>query len=322
VCECVFSFGGSADVGVDDDVGVNGSSDDVGVDGSSDYVGIDGISDDVGMDGSSNDVGADVYKLLQLPTATQGQVENDVQTEISTQAEEIVIEVTDSHSKGVAKDEVTRKPEGFVDESDFNITKHDLNITKVKETDDRSNRKNSNGEINIPEMDWKMPQSEKRSNSLPGQPQRGELPSSNLATPSYTAVEKLRISAQKFPCFIPKMKRELQEKVGMLHFETTIQIQCLQADRMRSLPPRVIFKDCTKDTPETKTPSETKEDNLTASETDNSDEDSVNLNQQPGNHIEVQRCLPQNKEYHDWMRSAINNGGFPKVRPNTILKFI
>ena len=322
MCECVFSFGGSAGVGVDDDVGVNGSSEDVGVDGSSFDAGVDGISDDVGIDGSSDDVGVNVYKLLQLPTATQGQVENDVQTEISTQAEEIVIEILESHNKGDVKDEVKRKPEGFVDESDLNITKHDLNITKVMETDDRSNRKKINGEINILEMDWKMPQSVKRSNSLPGQPQKGELPSSNLATPSYTALEKLRISAQKFPCFIPKMKRELKEKVGLFHFETTIQKKCLQADRMISLPPRVIFKDCTKDTPETKAPSETKEDNLTASETDNSDEDSVKLNQQLGNHIELQRCLPQNKEYHDWMRSAIKNGGFPKVRPNTILKFI
>ena len=54
---------------------------------------------------------------------------------------------------------------------------------------------------------------------LPGQPEKGELPSSNLTEPSFSTVEKLKISAQKFPCFIPKIKRKVHKKVGTIHIQ-------------------------------------------------------------------------------------------------------
>jgi hypothetical protein len=85
---------------------------------------------------------------------------------------------------------------------------------------------------------------------------------------------------------------------------------------MRNFTSKEVIKGFTEDTSKTETPSETKEDILSSSKTDHSDEVSEKTNQQlgQGHHLEVQRCLPQNKEYHDWMRSAVNNGGFPKVR--------
>ena len=45
---------------------------------------------------------------------------------------------------------------------------------------------------------------EPKSKKLPGQPADGDIPSSTLKTPVYTYVSKQKVSAQKFPCFLPK----------------------------------------------------------------------------------------------------------------------
>ena len=49
--------------------------------------------------------------------------------------------------------------------------------------------------------------------NLPGQPQDGEFPSSNLTRPTFTKVPKQSISSSKFPCFIPKSKPRSLKKV-------------------------------------------------------------------------------------------------------------
>ena len=54
--------------------------------------------------------------------------------------------------------------------------------------------------------DWKETTQTMR---LPGQPEKGKLPSSNLTKQSYTTSEKLKISAQKYPCYIPKPNRKV-----------------------------------------------------------------------------------------------------------------
>ena len=92
-----------------------------------------------------------------------------------------------------------------------------INNTKVKETNDLSNKESKN---NTMEMNWTKPQPEKKTSSLPGQQEKGKLPSSSLTKLSYTTFEKLRISAQKFPCFIPKMKRKVLKKVVIVYFHT------------------------------------------------------------------------------------------------------
>jgi hypothetical protein len=45
---------------------------------------------------------------------------------------------------------------------------------------------------------------EPKSRKLPGQPVDGDIPSSTLKTPVYTYVSKQKVSAQKFPCLLPK----------------------------------------------------------------------------------------------------------------------
>ena len=52
-------------------------------------------------------------------------------------------------------------------------------------------------------------------NKLPGQPEEGNLPSSNLTEIVFTDVPKLRIPSQKFPCFIPKSKTKSCKQVGI-----------------------------------------------------------------------------------------------------------
>ena len=45
---------------------------------------------------------------------------------------------------------------------------------------------------------------------LPGQPAVGDIPSSTLKAPVYTRIPKQKVSAQKFPCFLPnKTQREV-----------------------------------------------------------------------------------------------------------------
>ena len=89
---------------------------------------------------------------------------------------------------------------------------------------------------------------------------------------------------------------------------------------MNNLPSKECFKDCTEDPPETQKPSETQNKSPAEFEIEKGDEDPVKLNQQLWHKVRVDRCLPQNKEYQDWMRSAMKNGGIPKVSANTILK--
>ena len=49
---------------------------------------------------------------------------------------------------------------------------------------------------------------------LPGQPEDGQLPSTNLTVPTFTRLSKRSITSQKFPCFIPRIKAKTLKKVS------------------------------------------------------------------------------------------------------------
>ena len=49
---------------------------------------------------------------------------------------------------------------------------------------------------------------------LPGQPEDGQLPSTNLTVPKFTQLSKRSITSQKFPCFIPRIKAKTLAKVS------------------------------------------------------------------------------------------------------------
>lgn len=47
---------------------------------------------------------------------------------------------------------------------------------------------------------------------LPGCPEKGQLPSTNLTSAEFTHLPKLKISSQKFPCFIPRIKQVVSKQ--------------------------------------------------------------------------------------------------------------
>ena len=57
---------------------------------------------------------------------------------------------------------------------------------------------------------------------LPGQPESSERPSSTLKGREFTSVKRLRIAAQKFPCFTKLKTPNTQLLVGNILFIITI----------------------------------------------------------------------------------------------------
>ena len=116
--------------------------------------------------------------------------ENENMAEIKTVEEENDLEAGDYETEKIHDQNVMHQTENEVEFNKENVNHKDVTIEKEQMGAKINEKCNVQAKRHV----------------LPGQPEEGELPSTNLTTPTFTEVPKRSISSQKFPCFIPKSK--------------------------------------------------------------------------------------------------------------------
>ena len=144
-------------------------------------------------------------------------------------------EQTDDNNKEKFEDKTNILEQNQMDNSPNEKVKSRYEDNAMKRVDYRMDIENSKKVANETAM-GKMPEAEnpqieqkkistadnkKRNSSktvLPGQQENGKLPSTNLTSADFTSLPKIKIASQKYPCYIPRVKKVVIEHKMFLIF--------------------------------------------------------------------------------------------------------